>query len=215
MFTFDNFINKIKQPENNMAIGHFYQQIVKNAPILNNQFYCTILGEVPTTQQTIALKDLHFYSKTAKLPKFDVKTESLSFHGQTFSIPTICAFDHSYDLTIICDKELRMWHFWKAWLDEISAFKQSGGVSKSGILKGVRKVTNTQIKLDLLKDSMYVTSAYGAPSDSDIITTYTMEGVYPTGVGEISFGHDSATICTFSVAIQYQYFFEGPSDPLR
>ncbi len=197
-----------------MAIGQFYQKIVKNAPILKNQFYVSMNGAMPSGSSIIS-QELHYYARGAKLPEFTVKSADLSFHGQTFKVPTICEFNHDYDLVVYCDKEMKLWKFWKKWLEELSQFEHSGGVSRSGILKGKRGVSDTHIKLDVLKDVMFTQAAGSPPSESDIITTYTIEGVFPVKVGQIEFAHEDATIITFPISLQYQYFYEANNDKLK
>lgn len=196
-----------------MAIGQFYQKIVKNAPVLKNQFYVSMGGIFPDS--TMVAQELHYYARGAKLPEFTVKTADVSFHGQTFAIPTICSFSHEYELTVYCDKDMALWKYWKNWLGQISNFSTSGGVDRGGILAGVRSVGDAQIKLDVLKAVMFAGPTGNPPSEGDIVSTYTMEGVFPTKVGNIEFGHEDATVITFPVSLAYQYFYQDAVDPLK
>jgi hypothetical protein len=171
------------------GLNQFLQELRNTGLRLGYQFQVTI-------EQ---LDGLQFYAASTTLPGKNINPVDVPYFGQTFKIPTNTDYGGEWSITTRVDNELKIKKALEKWMDEFSDLSKNGG--------GNKKVTNYNVKIDLLDNDLQT-----------INDTYTLVGVFPTGIGELGLDLSAADVVTMDVTLAFQYWFrgaDGSDDPLK
>lgn len=178
-------------------LNEFYQKLQTNGLRFAYQFEFTIIAN-PNVNE--GLKDFKFYATAANLPGVTMEAAELPFQGMTFRVPNnISAFGSPWSVTLRCDSEMKIRRTCENWLKEFADLSKGGGGSK--------KASTYKARVDLLGEDL----------SSTPVATYTLEGIFPTNVGEISLDTSGTDVATFTLELAFQYWYPGEpdADPLK
>ena len=134
-------------------------------------------------------QDSLVYLKTAEVPNRTINSVAVPFMGLNFSVPGTAQYAGTMDLTFYCDQPQIIRSFFEAISFATFDERQSGGaytVKANNVL------------------SFYT---YNNVSPETPTTQYTLVGIYPTVVGNLSMDTTGAgDVVNFTATIAYQYW---------
>ncbi|HPM74208.1 MAG TPA: hypothetical protein PLA71_00635 [Saccharofermentans sp.] len=174
-------------------LSEFYNNLVQNGVQFKNHFQITI---EPISDKFGDNNRFTFHAQGGPIPAATLNPAPLQFFGMTFNLPNNLTFSGSWSTEVVCDAELKIRDIVDEWMDEFADLKKSGG--------GNKKIPAYKAYIDVLDMTL-----------EKITKSYVMVGIWPTSPGEITLSHTDTGVATFTLGIQYQYFYpEDKGDPL-
>ncbi len=190
--------------KNDIHLKNFYRNVLAASPMfLPHQFVITFAGDIP---EMIKAKpgdqtSITYYVKSGKVPKIDIKENSVSFLSQKFVVPGGVMYDGTWSVEVMLTNDIIHYDSLYEWQEWFANLKNDGG-SSDGHTKAI---PNTIAHVRLLDSTL-----------QSEIKDFNLVGVYPTKIPDLKMKYENASNpLSFTCEFCYQYMFEASEgDPL-
>jgi hypothetical protein len=179
---------------NDYHIRTFYNQIAQKHPmLLEHQFVIEFIEDdnTPVKLTTGKMDDIAYFAQSATIPKYSISVAKMVYYGTEFRQPGVKTYDHNWSCDILIDRDLTIYNKLKAWREQISSLKLSGG--------GVKTIPNVKLRVSILDSTMQTKQ-----------TSFILEGVWPSKMPSLELGYENGDATPMKVGIEfkYQYAYE-------
>lgn len=177
-------------PNGIVTIQEWYNNLKEQGRLLDHRFALTITKS--------GFEDIHFYCQSTTIPSRTLNTTTISYFGQEIDLPTTLDEGRTWNVELHTDSSNNNYNRMRTWQEEYASWERSGG--------GYKGVSNVNGYVDLYNNEM-----------TSIVDTFTIKGLFPKEVGEMSFSHEGSNIISFSTTFSFILTFNSrrSSDPLR
>jgi hypothetical protein len=136
------------------------------------------------------------YLKTAELPSRTINSVAVPFMGLNFSVPGTAQYAGTMDLTFYCDSPQIIRNFFEGISFATFDNRTSGGA------------------YTVRQENVMSFYTYNNVSPDEVVTQYTLVGIYPTSVGAIAMDTTgNGEVVSFTAQIAYQYWEKSLPGP--
>ena len=140
--------------------------------------YASVGGEI---------EDLAFLCKATSIPSMEITNINVPFRGRAIKIAGDRTIP-SWSVTVYNDTNFRLRNAFERWQNGINNMSDNEGLTNP-----------VDYQVDAFLDHL--------DRNGNTIKSYTLRGVYPTGIGSIGLDYDEAgNIEQFEVTLEYQFF---------
>ena len=172
------------------SLNEFFQGLKDTGLKLGYQFQVTIEE----------LDNLQFYATSTTLPGKTLNVADIPYFGQNFKIPTSAVYSGEWTMSTRVDNALEIKKALDKWMDNFADLRSNGG--------GDKRVPSSTVIIDLLDSQL-----------QNITDTFTLVGVWPSTMGDLTLDQSVSDPLTMDMTLQYQYWYKGTpgdsSDPLH
>ena len=133
------------------------------------------------------IEDLAFLARATSIPSMEVTNINVPFRGRAVKIAGDRTIP-SWSLTVYNDTNFKLRNAFERWQNGINNMTDNEGLTNP-----------VDYQVDAFVDHL--------DRNGNTIKTYTLRGLFPTGIGEIDLNYDEqAAVEEFGVTFRYQYF---------
>jgi hypothetical protein len=133
------------------------------------------------------IEDLAFLCRSTKIPAMNVGVVEVPFRGRKIYIGGDRTFDE-WSIQVLNDTNFKLRNAFERWQNGINNMSDNEGLTNP-----------VDYQVDAFVDHL--------DRNGNTIKTYTLRGLFPTGIGEIDLNYDEqAAVEEFGVTFRYQYF---------
>ena len=149
----------------------------------NYQFDVSIVGANAGSVDT----NLKFYAISTSKPAMTINTGEINYQGFTYRVPNNLTFDGTWSVTVRASQDMKLYEDFVAWSKIFADYDKGGG--------GKKNIPDSNGVIDLMDQEL-----------NTIVKTYTMYGLFPTEVGELTTDHSDTSVSQFNVTFAYQFW---------
>jgi hypothetical protein len=146
-----------------------------------------------------SLVNVSYFTEGSSIPGVVLGQTEVKYLGTKMVVPTTTEFTNAITITLRCDANSNIRNAlmaWKNYHSNINIVKGNAlNIASSG--GGNKKIPSSTATLSLLRDDL---------DPANIIETYTLFGVFPKEVGQMSIDQTSNEVAKFELNLTYQYF---------
>lgn len=189
---------------NDIHLKEFYRNVLAKSPLFyGHQFVITFTGDVPDMIKAKPedTQSITYYVKSGKVPKIDIKENTVSFLSQKFVVPGGITYGDSWDVEVLMTNDLIHYDSLYEWQNWYADLKNDGGASTGR----VKAIPNTIAHVKLLDSTL-----------QSEIKEFNLVGIFPTKIPDLSMKYENASNgVNFSCTFCYQYMYRtDEGDPL-
>lgn len=169
---------------------------LRNVGVKFTHHYQMSFSGLPDGGVENALQDITIFAKSATIPGITQVDADVTYAGVPFTIPTVFEMTQEMSFEVIADRENIIHDNLNAWFTEFA----DPDINAGSLGGGNKRVPSAQCFLDLFDDTF-----------KNRTDTFRLVGVMPTKVGNVTVSNTDATVSTFPVTIQFQYFVKERS----
>lgn len=173
-----------------ITIQEWYNSLKEHGRLLDHRFGLTITKS--------GLEDIALFGQSATIPSRTINTASLKYFGQEIDLPTTLDEGRRWSVELYTDKNNDYYNRMRSWQEEFASWERSGG--------GYKGISTVNGYIDLYNNDM-----------SDIVDSFTIKGLTPLEVGELSLSHEGSDFLSFTCQFSFILSFNSRRgvDPLR
>lgn len=152
------------------------------SPLQTNKYRLIITPPAKFNELLLSYK-LAVLSKSFAMPKREVKTKKISFHGRPVYVRSQLEFQESLTVSVYDDSNMNLRKILERWLSSVDDINNSEKEYKGGNIK-----------------------LYQLDSDNNEIYGVNFNDVFITSLGDITYSADSHDIITYDITFSYTTF---------
>jgi hypothetical protein len=172
-------------------LNEFYSILRARGARLNHQFQMQVISNVGSVDD--ALSDITMWAAGSELPSRTLNVADIAYMGYTLGVPSNVEMSRTLELTIRCDRDMEVRNAFLAWQKVFASIVIGSELDNGG---GDKSIPDGRVELFLLEENM-----------KTVEETYVLAGAFPTEVGTMELSNEDPTIATFSVTLQFQYWY--------